>query len=496
MKRDASNAFAEKEGRSEMNQKAHIEGGRRVYEFGPFRADELERLLLRGDRAVALSSKTLDVLLMLLRNSGHLVEKSELMREVWADSFVEDNNVAVTISMLRKALEDDGPVHQYIQTVAKRGYRFIFPVRDIGESPRPEPSRSALIATFSEEDIAERILQLLRSGRAGHVIPHIAHRRSANEKANQLYLEGRYFWNKKTERGLLRSIDCFRKAEVEDPQYAMAYAGLADAYALLASYGVVSVEYALPTAKAAALKALQLEPSLAEAYTSLGMISFYYEWNWQDAEKQFRRAIELNPDYPFAHTWYAVSLAANDRCDEAIEQVQRARELDTLSLNTNTELGRVYYLSRKYKDAIRAFSRAIDLDPHFARARARLGTTYAAQGNFPAAICEFRRAEELAGQDPYLDGLLGYCIASIGDTDTARIILETLTKSRQDRFVPSYSVALIYTGMKDHDRAIEWLVRSYEDRSCHLVFAQKDPLLDPLRLDTRFGSLLERMGLA
>jgi serine/threonine-protein kinase len=478
-----------------MNQEAHLGGGRRIFEFGSFRVDEVERLLLREGRAVALSSKTLDLLLMLLRNAGHLVEKADLMREIWADSFVDDNNVAVTISMLRRAIGDDGPQHQYIQTIAKKGYRFIFPIRDVGEPPRIEHSRSSLIATSSDEDIAERILQLLRSGRAGHVLPHFAHRLSAIERANELYLEGRYFWNKKTERGLLRSIDCFRHAGVEDPQYAMAYAGLADAYALVASYGTVSVEHALPTAKAAALKALQLEPSLAEAYTSLGMISFYYEWNWHDAEKQFRRSIELNPDYPFAYTWYAVSLVANGRCDEAIELVQRARELDTLSLNTNTELGRVYYLSRRYKDAIRAFGRAIDLDPHFARAHARLGATYAAQGDFCAALCELRKAEELDGQDPYLSGLIGYCIGSIGDIGTAKAIFKTLIKSREGRFVPSYSLALICIGLSEHEEAIQWLARSYRDRSCHLVFARKDPLLDLVRHYSRFNDLLARMGL-
>jgi DNA-binding winged helix-turn-helix (wHTH) protein/Flp pilus assembly protein TadD len=478
-----------------MDQKSRMEEGRRVYEFGPFRADELERLLLRGGRPVPLSSKTLDVLLILLRNAGHLVEKTDLLREVWAGSFVEDNNVAVTISMLRKALGDDGAEHQYIQTVAKRGYRFIPSVREIVEPSRNASKSAATVATSSEEALAERILNLLRNGYASHTVPHLNGRRSESERANRLYLEGRYFWNKRTENGLLRSIACFRQATEDDPRYAMAYSGLADAYCLLASYGVDSAENAFPNAKAAGQAALQLDPSLAEAHTSLGMISFFYEWNWQNAEKHFRRAIELNPEYPFAHTWYAVSLAAADRCGEAITQIQYAHDLDPLSLITNTEVGRVYYLCRKYEEAIRAFSRAIDLDPHFARAHSRLGMTYAAQQSFSAAIDEFCKAEELSGNDPYLDGLSGYCKALAGQTDAARSTLDILRRPGQDRFIPSYSVALICIGLNDREGAIEWLEKSYEDRSTYLVFARRDPLLDPIRADIRFRSLLEHMGL-
>jgi serine/threonine-protein kinase len=478
-----------------MIERVPVEGSRRFYEFGPFRADEVERLLLRDGRPVQLSSKTLDVLLMLLRNAGRLVEKSELMREIWADSFVEDSNLAVTISMLRKALGDGAAEHKYIQTVAKRGYRFVASVREIVEPARSDHAQLPATHRSSEDEIAQKIMQLIRSGQAGNSTLHATHQRSKSTKANQLYLEGRYFWNKRTEGGLLRSIDCFQQATLEDPQYATAYAGLADAYALLASYGVESPHQAQPNAKAAALKALQLDPSLAEAYTSLGMISFFYEWNWPEAETQFQRALELNPNYPFAHTWYAVGLAANDRRDEAIEHVQRARELDALSLITNTEVGRVYYLCRQYDKAIDAFRRTIDLDPHFARAHSRLGMTYAAQHDFPAAIREFKEGEQLSGKDPYLDGLLGYCAASLGEVEVARGILDKLTRQGQDRFVPAYSIALVCIGLHDRDHAMEWLAKSYEDRSTYLVFAKTDPLLDPVRSDERFAGLLKRMGL-
>jgi tetratricopeptide (TPR) repeat protein len=309
----------------------------------------------------------------------------------------------------------------------------------------------------------------------------------------QLYVEGRFFWNKRTEAGLLRSIQCFQQATLKDPQYAVAYAGLADSYALLASYGVESAQQAHPIAKAAALRALALDPSLAEANTSLGMIFFFYEWNWRKAEQQFQRSLTLDPKYPFAHTWYAVGLAANNRCEEGIAHVQIARELDDLSLIINTEVGRVYYLCRQYNKAIDAFRRAIDLDPHFARAHSRLGMTYAAQHDFRQAICEFNKAEQLTGNDPYLDGLLGYCHASIGEDIVARDILNKLLQERQDRFVPAYSIALICVGLLDHERAMEWLTRAYEDRSTYLVFAKTDPLLDPVHSDEAFVSLLKLM---
>jgi len=245
---------------------------------------------------------------------------------------------------------------------------------------------------------------------------------------------------------------------------------------------------------AAALHALALDPDSAEAHTSLGMISFFYEWNWDKAEEHFQRALALDPSYPLAHTWYAVQLAASKKCDKAIEHVQLAHELDALSLIINTEVGRVFYLCRQYDPAIQAFSRAIDLDPHFARAHSRLGMAFAAQHSFQRAIQEFHKAEQLAGNDPYVDGFLGYCYASLGDEYVARELLKKLTRDGQQKFVPAYSVALICIGLMDRSTAMEWLTKSYEDRSTYLVFAQTDPLLDPVRADERFHRLINLMG--
>ena len=441
----------------------------RFFEFGSFRTDQTERLLLRDGCPIPVSSKTLDVLLLLVKNAGRLVEKGELLREIWGDSFVEESNVVVTISMLRKALGDDHAEHRYIQTVAKRGYRFVAPVREITAWQERRPAATAPL--------------IQPQGK------------STSSRAQQLYVEGRYFWNKRTEAGLLRSIECFRQANREDPNFSVAYAGLADSYALLASYGVDSAKNAYPAASAAALRALALDARSTEAHTSLGMISFFYEWDWAAAEIHFKQAIHCDPSYPLAHTWYAVQLAAAKRCEQAIEHVQLAHDLDALSLIINTEVGRVFYLCRDYDRASGAFSRAIDLEPHFARAHSRLGMAFAAQHDFHRAIREFHKVEQLSGNDPYLDGLLGYCYASLGEEYVARELLKKLTREGQPRFVPAYSVALICIGLRERALAMEWLTKSYEDRSTYLVFAQTDPLLDPVRSDPEFGRILQLMGL-
>jgi DNA-binding winged helix-turn-helix (wHTH) protein/lipoprotein NlpI len=441
-----------------------------LYEFGSFRVDQDERLLLRNGCAVPVSSKILDVLLLLVRNPGHLVEKTEILNEVWGEAFVEESNVAVTISMLRKALGEDGFAPRYIQTVAKRGYRFI---AEVSEVPRISAQRSP--STGNMQAVGARHSTVLR--------------------AQQLYAEGRYFWNKRTESGLLRSIGCFEQASREDPLYSAAYAGLADSYALLASYGVDSPKNAYPIAKAAALKALELDARSAEAHTSLGMISFFYEWNWDEAERQFQEALSLDSTYPLAHTWYAVHLAASRKCDKAIQHVTSAHDMDALSLVINTEVGRVFYLCRQHDRAIQAFSRAIDLDPHFARAHSRLGMAFAAQHELHNAIREFHKVEQLSGNDPYLDGLLGYCYGLLGEEHVARELLKKLNQPERQRFVPAYSVALICIGLMDRTGAMEWLTKSYEDRSTYLVFAQTDPLLDSVRSDERFSKLISRMHL-
>jgi DNA-binding winged helix-turn-helix (wHTH) protein/Flp pilus assembly protein TadD len=575
--------------------------GRHLYEFGRFRVDPVERLLLREGRPIHLTPKAFETLLMLVRSSGHLIEKSELLSTVWAHSFVEEGNLAVTISTLRKALGDDGKEDKYIETVTRLGYRFVVGVREVVE-PEPElaapfaglhslavlPFRSmtsdaaheylrlgltdAIIRKLAStgqivvrptsamlkyadpladplavgreqmvdailvgriEAFPDRVLltvQLISVGDGSllysntfeegsreilaleddvvrGVAPSISNRPfgtnarvawrdSVNSKAYQLYLQGRYFWSKRTEEGLRRSIEYFQQATAEDAQYALAYAGLADAYVLLDSFGVEPASYAYPAARAAALKALQFDNSLAESHASLGMVYFYYEWKWSEAEQEFKRAIALNPNYVLAHSWYALNLGAMGRYEEAFDHVRQAQQLDPLSLEINTVAGRIFYFSRQYDRSVDVYRKAIDLDPYYARAHTRLGMTYAAMGAFRDAIREFEESQRLSGADPNLDGLLGYAQALSGNTGKARKLLKELTRRPRRDYVPAFSMALIWIGFGQRDHALECLARSYQDRSTDMVYSRTEPLLDPVRSDPRFTALLQQMGLS
>jgi tetratricopeptide (TPR) repeat protein len=355
-----------------------------------------------------------------------------------------------------------------------------------------EPSQQIFVL---EDDVAEKVAHSMSVHLSSGAETRLGRPATRNSKAYQLYLKGRYFWNKGTAEGLHRSIECFEQAIAEDDRYALAYSGLADAYVRLGSHGVEPTERAYPSAKAAALKAVELDDSLAEAHASLGMISFYYEWNWPQGEQEFQRAIALNPNYAVAYTRYALYLAAMGRHGEALEKVQPAQELDPVSPDINTIVGRIFYLSRQYQHSIDAYRKVIDLDPHFGLAHARLGTTYAAQGAFGPAIPELEEAQQLSGPDPYIGGLLGYAQALSGNADAARKLLERLTQTSRHQYVPAFSIALIYVGLGERDQALGWLEKAYQDRSTYMVYAKTDPLLDPIRSDRRFAALLHRMGL-
>lgn len=343
--------------------------------------------------------------------------------------------------------------------------------------------------------MAEKVAGSMSVKLTGEDKKRLSHPSTDNFKAYELYLQGRFFWNKRTDEGLRRSIEYFQRATTEDRNYALAYAGLADAYALLSSYGMEPASQAYPKAKEAALKALQLDDSLAEAYTSLGLISFFYEWKWQDAETQFRRAIASNGNYAMAHNWYALELAALGRFQEALDEIHRAEKLDPLSLIIRTDVGRISYFSRRYDDAIDACRRALEMDPRFARAHTRLGMVYAAKGEHAAAIAELHKALELSGPDAYLDGLLGYSLARVGQGASARKLLERLRHPSPNQYVPPFSVALVYLGLGERDHAIDWLEKAFDDRSTLMAYAYTDPLLDPVRSDARFRHLVQRIGL-
>ena len=311
--------------------------------------------------------------------------------------------------------------------------------------------------------------------------------------AYTLYLKGRYHWNKRTEEDLKKAIRYFKNALDKDPSYPLAYCGLADSYALLALFEFIPPNEAFPNARANAEQALKINPNLAEAQVSAGLVMFQYEYNWKAAETAFRRAIELNPNYPPAHQFYADYLKAMGRFDEALSEMKRALELDPLSLAINTGLGHVLYLSRQYDLAIEQYLKALELDPKFVQAHLWFGRPYLQKGMYEEAINEVKRAVELSGESTISLAVLGHAYASAGRKDEALKIVGKLKKRARKQYLPSYWIGLIYTGLQDKDNAFEWLERAFQERSSWLVWIKVEPRFDVLRSDNRFVYLLKRM---
>jgi tetratricopeptide (TPR) repeat protein len=321
----------------------------------------------------------------------------------------------------------------------------------------------------------------------------IAAKPTENTEAYQLYLRGRFFWNKRTGQNLNKAADYFSQAIAADPNYALAYVGLADAYVLMPFYGAGAPQDCYPKAKAAAEKALELDNSLAEAHTSMAQV-FCYHLELHPAVREFERAIELNPNYPTAHQWYGSSaLTALGQFDKAIAEVKRAIELDPLSLVINTDLGNTLYRARRYGDAIAQMRKTLEMDPGFYYAHWNLGSALAAKGALGPAIEEYQKARSL-NDDPSMLGLLGRALAVSGNRTDAMKILEQLNTISKERYVSAYSFALVHLGLGDKDEALRYLEKAYEDRAGELLrYIRVDPLLDPLRGDPRFEALVQKI---
>ena len=348
-----------------------------------------------------------------------------------------------------------------------------------------------------QEEIAQEIFETLRVQLSGDAKKRITKRYTDNIEAYQLYLQGRYFWNRRTDENLKKAVELFQKAIDKDPNYALAYAGLADSYALLGGpvYGAEPSDQTVIRAKTAALKALELDNTLAEAYTSLGYIASTYEWDFPSAEKNFKRALELNPSYATAHHWYGLTyLSYVGRHDEAILETQRAAELDPLSLIINASYGRAFYYAKQYDKAIEQFRKTIELDPSFVRAHLYLGWTFEAKGMFNEAIAEYEKARAL-DDSPVISASLAHVLAVAGRKDEAQKLLVELSDLSQRRYVSAYDLALIHTGLGEKDRAFQFLEKAYQERSSALSWLRVDARLDNLRSDPRFSDLQRRVGL-
>jgi len=345
-----------------------------------------------------------------------------------------------------------------------------------------------------QREISREITSKLRLKLSGEQKKRLEKPHTENINAYQLYLKGRYFWNKRTEQGLKKGIEFFTQAIEEDPLYALAYVGLADSYNMLATYNLSQPRAVLGRAKAAAKSALEIDNQLAEAHISLAKVRADYDWDWPAAEQEFKRSLELNPNYATAHHWYALHLMAMGQFEKAAAEIKLAQQLDPLSLSINASTGLPFYWLRRYDEAIEQFRRTLELDPSFALAHVLLGQAYAQKGMFEEAIAELSRAREL-DDTPRARAILGYTLAVAGRRDEATTILNELEELSSQKYVAPYFRVLIYTALGEQDQAFEWLEKAYEERSEWLVWLKVDPKLDSLRSDTRFTDLVQRVGL-
>ena len=640
------------------------------FRFGDFSLMAAERRLLCRGESVPLTPKAFDTLLLLVENAGHLVEKEAFLRQLWPDAFVEESSLAQNISVLRKVLGDDGNGNKFIETVPKRGYRFVAEVKEVVEeslgtgngegaqerttpplvqavaqtsrvtaevqvtksrsprlrvyialiailatalgagyklwswqrvhAPSQPAAHRAMLAVLPFQNLSgdsaqeyvsdglteEMITQLGRIGPQqlgviartsamtykdtrkttaeigrelgvdyilegsvrrnasrvrvsaqliqvkdqthlwaqnydrdmrdilslqGEVAQSIAaeiqikltkqpgrfppKNRSVDVEAYEIYLRGLYYWNRRSQTDLQRGITSFQQAIERDPNNALAYAGLAESYFVRAISGAIPTEDAMPKAKAAALKALELDDSLAEAHTSLAQISANYEWNWSKAESEYKRAIELNPNYSTGHHYYATFLMGMGRPAEALEEMKRAQQLDPLSPVIATFIGRAYYYAANNEEAIRQYRKVLDSDPSFPVARTFLINSLEVAGRFEDAANELRiEAAQLGGSADKAEARSrGY-----REAGAEGYWKETL-RQKQAGGGPEpgsdLDTASIYARLGDKNEAFLLLNRAYGQRNMWLMNLRVDPRFDNLRSDPRFQSLLQRVGL-
>jgi serine/threonine-protein kinase len=346
-----------------------------------------------------------------------------------------------------------------------------------------------------QDEIAGTIVRTLRSTLLGDLGDPTPVRYTANVKAYSLYLKGRFCWNRRTQAGIKEGIRYFEQAIAEDPGYALAYSGLADSYALDLDYRGAPVFEGMARAKAEARKAIELDESLAEAHTSLGWVTFIYDWDWPAAEREFRRAIQLNPRYSTARQWYSWFLAAMGRFEQALVHGRTATELDPASVSIRRSMGWLQYYARQYEEALDNLRRALAMDPTAEETHRLLGLVYLQQGSFDDATASFKEALSNSENDALAFAGLGHVAARRGRLNEARAILEELHQRARVRYISPVAQAGLYVSLGEPDRAFEWMDKAYQDKRGWLAYLKIEPMLDGLRADPRFHHLLERMRL-
>jgi serine/threonine protein kinase/tetratricopeptide (TPR) repeat protein len=356
-----------------------------------------------------------------------------------------------------------------------------------------------LIDIFAvQDDIATAVVTMLKGKLAvDKSRPAVVTPRSQDLDAYESYLEGRYHWNKRTEDELKRSVACFERAVAKDPGYAQAYAGMADAFVMLGTYGAIPAKDVMSRAKAALENAIRLDSGSAEAYACRGCVRSVYDWSWSDAEDDFRRAIDANSSYPTAHHWYAINhLVPLGRFQEAHEELNRALELDPLALAIKTSVGMTSYFAGHYDVAAQELSKTIDLDQGFGMAHFFLGATYTEQGRYVEALQELEAAIRLSGRNPEVLAALGYLYGVSGRIDDARSVLDELVQLADDRYVSPSRLAQVHVGLGERAQALDQLEAAHAQKAADLAWLGVRPVFASLRAEPRFVTLLSKMGLA
>ncbi len=558
-----------------------------LLEFGPFRLDGQRRLLWRDSELVAVTPKALELLAVLVAQSGQVVAKQELMDRVWPDTFVEEANLSVNVSALRKALGERDDGRPYIETVSRRGYRFVgqaqavpvalrslavLPFRPLGDGAaadalglgmadvlitrlgslaqivvRPtgavakhgaagtdplqagrdlgvdavlegriqkagdrvratvqlhgvadgatlwaESFDAAASHIFDVQDaIAERVGRALTLRLTAAQQERLTRRETQSLDAHLAYLRGRHFWNKLTGPWLVKAREAFEEAIARDAGFALAHVGLADTCILLGIYGLLPANEAWPRAAAAARRAIDVEPAVAEAHVALAYARLFGEWAFDAAERELARALELNPTSAAVRQWRALYLGMTGDFDAALGEVRRALELDPLSLTASTNAGFQFYLAQQFESEVEQHKRTLELEPDFALAHWALGLAYEQKGRHAEAIDEHRQAVALSGGSALMKSNLGRAYALAGRRREAREVLRELESGA----VSPYRIATVYVALDDTARAFEWLDAACRERDHWMVWLRVDPMLEPVRGDRRFAKLLAAVGL-
>ncbi|GAC1701789.1 MAG: hypothetical protein NVS9B4_05760 [Candidatus Acidiferrum sp.] len=350
-----------------------------------------------------------------------------------------------------------------------------------------------------QNQVASAIVNEIRINLTPEEQQRLASSRSVSAESYEDYLKGRYYWNKRSEDGLNKAIEYFQRSTREDSHNALAFAGLADCYSIIGSaiVGTVPAYDVAPKARAAALKALELDDSLAEAQTSLATVRFNYDWDWAGAARGFQRSIELNPSYATAYQRYSLYLIAMGRTEESLTQMNRARDFDPLSISMNFSLGWRLYMARQYDRAIEQLHNTLDMDPNFALARLVLGQAYEQKGYYQQATVELQKAVSISHDSAPMLGSLGHALGVAGNKTEAEKVLGQLLALDQSKkqYVSPFYISLVYVGLHENEKAMDWLEKAYEDRSNAIIFLKVDPDFDGLRSNPRFDALLRRLVL-